>query len=921
MKQSRWAVAAVLGWVLVGEALAASGQELAPGLVGEYFAGVGGFPAAPLTKKPTLVRVDRQVNFEQSEGDFAESRIDDNFFVRWTGVIAVEKAGEYTFFTASDDGSRLFIGDKLVVDNGGVHSMMEKSGKVTLAVGKHAVRVEFFESGGEAGCRLMWQPPGGEKQAVPEKALFHAKDVEKIEWDKGAWEKRPRNAGQRASGKFAATDYGSYYTGTVKAGKGNTTAKGLVIKVGTKEKPANVLFDTELMRYSAGWTGGWLMLARGRDGLEGQPAVEGDERFATKQNTPGWARDGEFKDPRKTPLGPLPREWAKYKGLYLHGEKVVLSYSVGGVDVLELPGFESAGGVDVFSRTIAIGPTTATSTVLLLEREAEKEAAPVTDGIVAWEKDGVVSAAGLVGGPARAEWQVIGGRLQLELPPLASRACFQVRVWSGPRADLPKFIASVKGASTPRDPAEFIKGGPARWTQAVTTKGSLGTEKGAYVMDTISVPYDNPYHSYMRLGGVDFFDDGRAAVCTIDGDVWVVSHLDASLQNVTWKRYATGLFQATGLKVVDGKVYVLGRDQITRLHDLNDDGEADFYESFNNDCHVQVAYHEFALDLHTDPQGNFYYMKGSDLGGNRSIHNGTMLKVSRDGSKLEVVAVGFRAPNGMGVGPNGELTAGDNQGEWTPSCPINWIEPGRFYGHVHKHYPQAQKDSPRAPAMVWLPMSFDNSNGSQVWVTSDKWGPYFGRMLHLSYGKCSLMAVMMQDVGGVKQGGVVRFPFKFVSGGMRGRFNPADGQLYIVGMRGWQTDGSRDGCFHRVRYTGKPANMPLDLTVSRTGVEITFTDPLDREAAADVDAYGVEWFNIKRTSGYGSPEFKVSKPEEKGREAVEIKSVKVSEDGRRVTLELGEVRPVTNMIIKYKIRGADGTAISQEIANTINAVP
>ncbi len=61
-------------------------------------------------------------------------------------------------------------------------------------------------------------------------------------------------------------------------------------------------------------------------------------------------------------------------------------------------------------------------------------------------------------------------------------------------------------------------------------------------------------------------------------------------------------------------------------------------------------------------------------------HHGCMFKVSKDGSKLEVVARGFRAPNGMGVGPNGEITCGDNEGTWTPTCPINWIKPGGFYG-------------------------------------------------------------------------------------------------------------------------------------------------------------------------------------------------------------------------------------------------
>ena len=68
-----------------------------------------------------------------------------------------------------------------------------------------------------------------------------------------------------------------------------------------------------------------------------------------------------------------------------------------------------------------------------------------------------------------------------------------------------------------------------------------------------------------------------------------------------WRRFATGLYQAVGLKIIDGDIYVLGRDQITKLHDLNGDGEADFYENFNNDVQVTPGFHEFAFDLQTDP--------------------------------------------------------------------------------------------------------------------------------------------------------------------------------------------------------------------------------------------------------------------------------------------------------------------------------
>ena len=71
-----------------------------------------------------------------------------------------------------------------------------------------------------------------------------------------------------------------------------------------------------------------------------------------------------------------------------------------------------------------------------------------------------------------------------------------------------------------------------------------------------------------------------------------------------------GLFHPLGLKIVDDEILVLGRDQITRLHDLNKDGEADLYENFNNDVQVTPNFHEFAFELQTDPQGNFYFSKG-----------------------------------------------------------------------------------------------------------------------------------------------------------------------------------------------------------------------------------------------------------------------------------------------------------------------
>ena len=105
----------------------------------------------------------------------------------------------------------------------------------------------------------------------------------------------------------------------------------------------------------------------------------------------------------------------------------------------------------------------------------------------------------------------------------------------------------------------------------------------------------------MRLTGFDFFAGGKeAAVCSWDGDVWRVSGIDKPEDGLQWKRIASGMFQPLGVKIVDGDIFVSCRDQITILRDLNDDGETDFYENFNNDHQVTEHFHEFAMGLQRD---------------------------------------------------------------------------------------------------------------------------------------------------------------------------------------------------------------------------------------------------------------------------------------------------------------------------------
>jgi hypothetical protein len=466
----------------------------------------------------------------------------------------------------------------------------------------------------------------------------------------------------------------------------------------------------------------------------------------------------------------------------------------------------------------------------------------------------------------------------------------------------------------------------------------VSKEKAPYVVDALTLPVNNPWKAKMRIGGHDFFSDmTRAALCTWDGDVWIVSGIDAGLEKLTWKRFATGLYQPLGLRIVNDVVYTVGHDQITRLNDLNGDGEADFYENFNNDWELTTAFHTFCFDLQTDPKGNFYFafncpVRGGGSGFHRiTQHHGTILKVSPDGQKLEVFATGFRANNGIGIGPNGEVTSGDNEGSWVPTCPLHWVKPGSFNGvvdgaHRKLNSTNAKPDPTEQPKPIcWMPKNVDNSGGGQVWVTSNEWGPFKGDLLHMSYGQSSLYKVLKEEVNGQIQGGVVRFPVRFTSSAMRARFNTKDGQLYLSGLRGWQSNAAKEGGFDRVRYTGAPVTMPAALSATAKGMKITFTGPLDPERAASADSWSVEAWNYRWTAAYGSGEYSTlpeppdtPKEKRKKRDVLTVKSATLSDGGKTVFLEIEGMKPVMQMKIAYQIAAADKSPVKNEIYNTIH---
>jgi alpha-L-fucosidase len=138
----------------------------APGLTIAYFEGAW-------SALPDFASLQPKSRGVQTGIDLSAHKGAERYGVEFSGFVRVPKDGVYAFFTESDDGSRLWIGDTLVVDNDGTHGMAEKRGLIALAAGWHPLRVGYFNGTGDQGLKVSFEGPGLAKQIVPASALRH----------------------------------------------------------------------------------------------------------------------------------------------------------------------------------------------------------------------------------------------------------------------------------------------------------------------------------------------------------------------------------------------------------------------------------------------------------------------------------------------------------------------------------------------------------------------------------------------------------------------------------------------------------------------------------------------------------------------------------------------------------------------------
>ncbi len=778
-----------------------------------------------------------------------------------------------------------------------------------------------------------------------------------------------------------AMDYGPSLTHTyeVPGAAHNIAYKGIAVRLdpgsgGVSRGRHWMMFDTDTLRMAAAWSAldppsaeqnfiDWRGIQfNGEHQIH--PSVTG-KVIASNPTGPGWANPAtnQFVDDQRVlgrdgrMYGPLPRDWGQFRGVYHYGQQVVLSYTIDGTDVLESPSLLDSDDKSppTFLRMFNIGPR---SRDLTLQIAAQQNAtlrgtalaavdathdlvfatavnfgsAPAVgesirdaggdkhDPVVRRGNSAELANSSLLAGFAPAtvpqKWSAQDGRLMLTIP--AGAEPLRFTTWTSASSNDATTQTSQSPAipNAEQDLKPLTLGGPARWAQKMTTATITGADSSAFATDILSAPESNPWLAQTRFTGLDFFADGRMAVCSWDGDVWIVDGFLNGAQ-LTWQRIASGMFQPLGLKIVDDRIHVTCRDQLTVLHDLNGDGEIDYYECLNNDHQVTEHFHEFAMGLQTDADGNFYYAKSGRHALEAVVpHHGTLLKVSKDGSRTEILATGFRAANGVCLNPDGSFVVTDQEGFWNPKNRINWVTltPGgkpKFYGNMFGYHDVTDtSDAAMEPPLCWITNAFDRSPGELLWVNSDRWGSLNGSLLNLSYGYGKVFLVPHENVDGQIQGGMIELPIpSFPTGVMRGRFHPTDGQLYLCGMFAWAGSATQPGGLYRLRATGQPMHLPLELHAAKTGLKLVFSEPLDPKSIdpANID---VKTWSLKRTKNYGSEHYD-EKP-------LTIRSASLSDDGRILTIDADDLRPTWCMEIRYSLKSADGQSIDGTIHNTIH---
>jgi cytochrome c2 len=320
---------------------------------------------------------------------------------------------------------------------------------------------------------------------------------------------------------------------------------------------------------------------------------------------------------------------------------------------------------------------------------------------------------------------------------------------------------------------------------------------------------------------------------------------------------------------------------------------------------------EFPNSLRLAPGGEFVIAKGNQQATTLGRHNGYVLRVSADGRRVTTLGYGFRQPFVAVNARTGLVTASDQQGNYVPSTPLHIVSDRQFYGFLSALEPREAYPTRIADPLTWIPHGVNASGISQVWLFDAQMGPLNDALAHIGFNNPELFRVYLNTRAAKPQAAVVSVTRAFEFPPLNGSVNPADGQLYLAGFQilGWGTTATRLAGLGRVRYTGAPSTLPIDVVPTDKGVMLRFDVPLDRTKAVDPDRYAVSTWHYVRTYKYGSPQLKEGGTP--GTDDLTPSAAYLSEDGKSVFVAVPGMKPAMQMRVNWALATAEGTPFQE----------
>jgi len=465
------------------------------------------------------------------------------------------------------------------------------------------------------------------------------------------------------------------------------------------------------------------------------------------------------------------------------------------------------------------------------------------------------------------------------------------------------------------------------------------TEEDFYALRTLPIPEN----VVLEVGGLVPLPDGRLAVSTRRGEIWMVDN--PYLKNGSqphFKRFASGLHEILGLNYKDGSFYCAARGELTKITDDDGDGRADRYEAIAQ-LPITGNYHEYSYGPLFDKEGNMVVslnVAWVGYGASLAKWRGWMIKITPEG-KIEPWAAGLRSPAGININHEGDLFFAENQGDWVGSGKVTHLRKGDFAGHARSLAWSGEPDSPlklkyadvpntgapiaeicktipgyKYPA-VWLPHSLMGISTADMLEdeTNGTFGPFAGQYFVADQGHSKVMRMFMEKVNGEYQGACFPFREGWESGLLRLRWG-IDGSLF-GGMtsRGWSSTGKENYGVQRLVWTGR---MPFEMKAIRAmpdGFEVEFTKPADQATALDTANYSISGFTYKYHSTYGSPIV--------NNQSCPIRGIVLSADGLKARLVVDGLRD--HYIHELRVEGvkaSSGENLLHPVGYyTLNAIP